>query len=365
MNPSERLLKYITQPEGNFGYFDIDDDYLKWVTGKEDFDPIEDRISFCESIGDPCIICLGDQTALIPELAPKKKIISENDDSFTQFIYFDTPIGQKGWTLQQMKDKVVEKISESTTTPVSSKEDFYLFHWFRDSVKKVDFSGTIRGLKMKTEKIGSRALSCIFVVPPYELFYWVKRQDMFLLYFDYPDEYNEAMNAVIEIYDLIFAAAKKAGVQLVFYGAPGGTEFTSPGTWENGIIPTTVKVEELLRKHGLYSIFHCCGKVKTLYRRGFANKMRPAILETLSAPPAGDVDDLAAVRKCIDPELITHGNIDLTFLRDSTRQQVRDRVVEIFKETKGYPHLMGAADSCLWPGTPPENIKAACEVFDK
>ena len=92
MNASERLLQYISKPAGTYGYFDIDDDYIKWVTGKEQFDPIEDRIAFCNSVNNPCVINFGDITQYINELKPKRKIISEDEQSITKKIYYESSL---------------------------------------------------------------------------------------------------------------------------------------------------------------------------------------------------------------------------------------------------------------------------------
>jgi len=184
------------------------------------------------------------------------------------------------------------------------------------------------------------------------------------LQFDYPDEYQNAMDKIIAAYDVILGVAKEAGVNMAGYGAPGGTEFTSPKIWEEDIVPSSVKLEKHIKKHGLHSVFHCCGKVNTLVEAGYLNQISPTIFETLSPPPVGDVADLRRMRSMISKEIITHGNIDLTFLRDSSAGEVKKRALEIAKETKGYPHIVGAADGCLWPGTPAENLKAVCEIFN-
>jgi len=187
---------------------------------------------------------------------------------------------------------------------------------------------------------------------------------MFLLYFDYPEKYNRAMEKIIQAYDIIMGTAKDLGINIIGYGAPGGTEFTSPGTWKQAIVPTSVQVEQLARKHDLYTTYHCCGKVNTLIPEGFMNEISPTILETLAPPPVGNVDNLGKMRSLLNKDIITHGNMDLTFLRDSTAEQVKRRALDIIEETAGYPHIIGAADACLWPGTPLENLKVICDLFN-
>lgn len=58
MNASMRLLDYLQNPQGAEAYFNIDDDYMSFIHNGKPFDQIEDRIKFCESIGNPCFISL-------------------------------------------------------------------------------------------------------------------------------------------------------------------------------------------------------------------------------------------------------------------------------------------------------------------
>jgi uroporphyrinogen-III decarboxylase len=101
-----------------------------------------------------------------------------------------------------------------------------------------------------------------------------------------------------------------------------------------------------------------------LCRKGFASSISPTIFETLSEPEVSDITNLREVRQLIDRKVITHGNLDLTLLRDGKPSDLILKVTEILENVQGFPHLIGASDSCLWPGTPPENIKAIMNMFN-
>lgn len=364
MNSTAKLLELLNNPSGCIAYFDIDLDYLKSVTRMADDDFTMPLVEFCESISNPCIVGFGDITQYIPQLKPKRQNITEDETGITREIYFDTPFGKRGWVLKQMKHCAVEKISEATSVPVSTKEDFSLFDWFYEVVKKADWSPCIKELKAKIAPLQGRALTSIFLVPPYEVLYWTKREEMFLLYFDYPELYHHAMEKIIAAYDILLGIAREVGIQLAVYGAPGGTEFTSPDTWKQGIVPTSQKLESHIKRHGLYSVFHCCGKVKTIVEKGFLSDISPSIYETLSPPPVGDIQDIGVARSKLSKKIITHGNIDLTFIKEASVEQITKRAAEICEQTHGFPHIVGAADGCLWPGTPVENLKAVCEMLN-
>lgn len=364
MNTSAKYLELLQSRSGCIAHFDIDMDYLRSVTTVVGNDFINPLLNFCESISNPCSIGFGDITQVLPDLKPKRRNIAEDETGITKEIYFDTPIGKKGWVLKHMKHLAVERISEATVAPVSAKEDFALFDWFYDVIKKADWSPHIRELKAKIAAMNGRALTSIFLVPPYELLYWTKRDEMFLLYFDYPELYHNAMNKIIAAFDIVLGVAKEAGVTLAGYGAPGGTEFTSPDTWKEGIVPTSQKLESHIKSHGMYSIFHCCGKVHTIVEKGYLNDISPSIYETLAPPPVGDIPHIGEARAKLSKKIITHGNIDLTFIKDASVEQVKRKANEIREQTKGFPHIVGAADGCLWPGTPVENLKAICEMLN-
>lgn len=364
MNTSFKLIELLENPSDHIAYFDIDLDYLKSVTKVIENDFVNPLLNFCESISNPCIVGFGDITQNLPELKPRRRDIAEDEAGVTKEIYFDTPIGKRGWVLKQMKHCAVEKISEATVAPVGGKEDFALFDWFYDVIRNADWSSCIKNLKEKTGILRNKALTSLFLVPPYEILYWSKREDMFLLYFDYPELYHHAMEKIINAYDILLDVAKEGGIQLIAYGAPGGTEFTSPDTWRDGIIPTSRKLESQIRSHGMHSIFHCCGKIKTIVEMGFLNDISPSIYETLSPPPVGDIQDIGKARIKLDRNIITHGNMDMTFLKESSVEQVKRHAMEICEQTAGFPHIVGAADGCLWPGTPVENLKVVCEMLN-
>jgi hypothetical protein len=364
MNASAKYLELLRNPWGCIAHFDIDLDYLKSVTKVIGNDFVNPLLNFCESISNPCIVGFGDITQSIQQLKPKRRNIAKDEMGVTKEIYFDTPIGKKGWVLKHMKHLAVERISEATVAPVSTKEDFALFDWYYDVIKKADWSPYITDLKAKIAALDGRALTSIFLVPPYELLYWTKREEIFLLYFDYPELYHNAMNKIIAAFDIILGVAQEAGVTIADYGAPGGTEFTSPDTWKEGIVPTSQKLESQIKSHGMYSIFHCCGKVHTIVEKGFLNDISPSIYETLSPPPVGDILDIVDARAKLSKNIITHGNIDLTFIKDSSVEQVKKKAIEIREQTHGFPHIVGAADGCLWPGTPVQNLKAVCEMLN-
>ena len=91
--------------------------------------------------------------------------------------------------------------------------------------------------------------------------------------------------------------------------------------------------------------------------KGYYNRLKPDIFETLSEPPVGNLPSLRWGREQLDPEIITKGNISLDILLNGTPQQVREKVRYVKESTRGYRHIIGLSDNIL-DHTPCENLKA-------
>ncbi|MFP4106555.1 MAG: hypothetical protein ACLFVU_10755 [Phycisphaerae bacterium] len=90
------------------------------------------------------------------------------------------------------------------------------------------------------------------------------------------------------------------------------------------------------------------------------------VVETLSPPDSGNVDNLTVARSRIDRQIVTRGNIDLRLIRNGTPGECAHAAERVILETKDDPHLVAAADAILY-GTPVENLKAidqACRAVD-
>jgi hypothetical protein len=153
----------------------------------------------------------------------------------------------------------------------------------------------------------------------------------------------------------------EVGVDFIWIGAPG-TELLSPAIWEKVIIPQSQRMAAGARAKGGRVHFHCCGQSNLWIEKGYFNRIAMDVVETLSPPPAGTVTDLARARALIDRNIVTRGNIDLELIRSGTPAACAAAAREVIEATRGYPHVVGAADALLY-GTPVENvaaIQAAC-----
>ena len=155
----------------------------------------------------------------------------------------------------------------------------------------------------------------------------------------------------------------KAGIDFVWIGA-GGTELLSPNVYESMIIPQSQGIIKKVKAAGGRVHYHCCGQSGVWIEKGYFNEISMDLLETLSAPPCGNIKDIGAARAAIDRRIVTRGNVDLNLILNGTPGQCVEATQNVINATKGYSHVVGAGDAIL-EGTPAENLKAMNEVVSQ
>lgn len=222
---SFKLSDWLADPQGTRAWFVTDAGYLNSVLpagwGEEE------QIAFNESIGNPAL-CWVDYASFIPALAKQESVLEEGEQIVTKQVYMETPLGRKGWTVPVKRGSAETKLGDAVSAPVAEEEDFALFDWFLDAVMKNDWSEARRQWTRTAERFGQRADLAIFLCPPSELLYWTRRDELFFLCYDFPDRVWRAMDCILKAYERILSVAADCGVRIAGYGAPGGTEFTSP-----------------------------------------------------------------------------------------------------------------------------------------
>jgi hypothetical protein len=165
-----------------------------------------------------------------------------------------------------------------------------------------------------------------------------------------------AEEALCRIADLLLVV----GVDFLWIGA-GGTELLSPDVYEQLIIPQSQRLSAHIHARGGRVHFHCCGQSRLWVERGYFNRVGCDVLETLSAPPSGNIDDLGWARRQLSPTIVTKGNIDLALLRHGTPDQCAAAARAVIAASAGFPHLVAGADDILY-GTPLANLQAVSAV---
>ena len=155
---------------------------------------------------------------------------------------------------------------------------------------------------------------------------------------------------------IVLECAAKAGADIV-KGAINGLELFSPQLYQRYFIPQAQVLSKAAHTHGMLNWVHNCGYMKQLISMGVYRDMDIDVLETLSHPPVGDLDDLQGARARLGRDITTRGavNVDLFYSKD--HNSLRDRIRTVLKETEGYRHMIGDSND-TYPPYPRENILA-------
>jgi hypothetical protein len=180
---------------------------------------------------------------------------------------------------------------------------------------------------------------------------------------DKQSRYYTSMEMAADALEHIAEILIEVGVDFIWIGA-GGTELLSPSIYEEVIIPQSRRIIKFVKSKGGRIHYHCCGKSQLWVDNGYFNKIGMDVLETLSAPPSGSIEDIGKARARIDKTIVTRGNIDLELIRNGNSKDCAKAARAVIEATSGYPHIIGAGDAILY-GTPAENLVAIKEECEK
>ncbi|MHB9124589.1 MAG: uroporphyrinogen decarboxylase family protein [Armatimonadota bacterium] len=143
--------------------------------------------------------------------------------------------------------------------------------------------------------------------------------------------------------------------------AINGLEWLSPDLYERYMIPQARRINEFAAAHGKLSWIHTCGKLKNIAAKGAYQQMKVNVLESLSSPPTGDIDDLAETRKEIGSDIATRGGINVEYFYGEDREALLRQAEYVLDSTAGYRHMLGDTNPS-YPAYPWENIQAVIDL---
>jgi len=178
------------------------------------------------------------------------------------------------------------------------------------------------------------------------------------------NDYQERMDALLELHtratDVWMDALAGTGLDIYTF-AINGYEWLSPDLYTRYMIPQALKITQRAAEQGALSWLHTCGKLKHIAAAQIYQQLGVDVLESLSSPPTGDIDDLAATRAAIGLDIVTRGGINVELLYADDAQLVRDRVEQVIAGVAGYPHMIGDTNGSD-PPYPWANIQALLDV---
>ena len=186
------------------------------------------------------------------------------------------------------------------------------------------------------------------------------QQTAIYLLYDHRDLYEELFDRHWQMTQIWLEVSAEVGVDIYNY-AINGLEWLSPDIYERYMIPQAKRINEWADAHGKLSWIHTCGKKKGLIERDVYRRMGVKIVESMSAPPTGDLDDYAWARSKLGHDVTTRGGVNCELFYKGDIEVLKARAREVLDGSAGYRHMLGDTN----PSDPPyewETIQALIDV---
>ena len=135
----------------------------------------------------------------------------------------------------------------------------------------------------------------------------------------------------------------------IYNYAINGLEWLSVDIYERYMIPQARRINQWADAHGKLSWIHTCGKKKGLIERDVYRRMGVKVVESLSAPPTGDLDDYAWARSRLGSHVTTRGGVNCELFYAEDPGALKARAHEVLDGCRGYRHMIGDTNG----STPP------------
>lgn len=320
---------------------------------------IQELLAFHRTFpNDAPLIASHDIEALIPSLKWKTEKIREDADG-TVF-WHETLATPKGTWTRERADRP-GTTSWLVKPAIREPHDFALVDYYAEQVEN-NVDRMADWARSQVPAIADAGLiPGAIVLTAFEVYYLIDYADMPLAYMDWSERYLESVRRVHAANLKAMAALRGAGFEFFGTGS-AGLELLSPRIFEEAIVPFQRDFNDSVHRLDGAVSYHICGHSRRLIEDGIIDAIRPTIFETLSPPPCGNIDNLAASATRISPDIITKGNLPLELLRNGTPEQIAEAVAAIRRDTAGRRHIIGQADATILAGTPTRNIEAFLEA---
>ncbi len=154
--------------------------------------------------------------------------------------------------------------------------------------------------------------------------------------------------------------AAKNGTDFYMY-AVNGLEWISMDMYERYMIPQAKLINDFAAANGKLSWIHTCGKLAKLAKIGVYRQMNVSIVESMSAPPTGDIENMAETRAHIGKEITTRGGINVELMYENTPDSAVKRTESLLDSMEGFRHMIGDTNDSE-PPYPWENIQAVIDT---
>ena len=181
--------------------------------------------------------------------------------------------------------------------------------------------------------------------------------------YDHPDLMEELMECHWRMTEVWLEVAAANRIDIYNY-AVNGFEWLSPDIYQRYMIPQARRINAFAAGQGKLSWIHTCCKMQRIARGQMYEAMNVSVVESLSSPPTGDIDNLAETRRDIGAGRTTRGGINVEYFYGSDTAALARRVEYVLAGTAGYRHMLGDTDPS-YPAYPWANIQRVIDEVRK
>ncbi len=242
---------------------------------------------------------------------------------------------------------------------IKGPDDFEVFRKYFPGRQKQDADHILESGKEARKVIGDLGISCPWAMGGvYNLAStYMDVQEMMVEAItdeDYYDDYMSFFTDLVVSDHEIFVESEFDCVGIQGNIANGG--MMGADYFETHVLPYEKKAIDVLNAAGKPSIYHNCGKARSLYP--VYPKLGITVWETVSEAPQGD-SNLKEAKEYFKDRLILFGNFDqVHFLKEATPEQIEQKAYDLMMTGKQGGHYIFACSDYLEIGTPLENVKA-------
>ena len=198
-------------------------------------------------------------------------------------------------------------------------------------------------------RVGDRGVVGVVVHSPIDWWQEHRNGDVGQVIFDFCDE-PAMMEEILEYYRTCSFAYLESAAKLdpqpdfvMIHGSTCSASVMSPDLFRRYALPYIQQAAALLRRAGILSLFHVCGKSYEWLDMVADTDLN--VIDALEPPPAGNVD-LAEVKKRYGDRLCLKGNVSALAMARGTRREVREEVLRCLDAAaEGGGYVLAVGDS--------------------
>lgn len=268
----------------------------------------------------------------------RREPIGEKDGDPLYRETLTTPVG----TVSKVIQELPYDLPWTHEYPVKAPEDLRVLEYVADWTK--DIGEAPAAIAAAAAGIGEAGVVHTWLTVPLELCGWTEGYKAMMLALEEPARMRGLCDKIHAGQIAMMTSAMAKGSDILAFGIPG-TELTSPDLFREFALPYAREFVERAEAAGKRTLLHMCGHVSQLL--DLIQEIHPTVLETLAAPPEGDVEDINAARDMLGRDIVAKGNLSITFLAQAEPEAVYAEARRIIAHAGADRFILGVSDVLL------------------